>query len=135
MMNNQNSTIVTIDGTQFEVKYPTVGQLHEMENMKLVLTDGTYGDLARSAHNKALRLLDMVDAFVTLKVLIPKLKLDLLEFYNLDQLVCLEYVKTYKVQIRPFLNKVEKEIDAFMEEMQKEVTNANKKADDEITAG
>lgn len=126
-MNNQNSTIIKISGVDFEIKFPDVGGLHEIENQKLLLTNGNYGDLARSAHNKALRLLDMVDAFVTIKILVPKLNMELTDFYKLEQMQALEYVKVYKLQIRPFFAQVEDEINAFMDELQKEINeSANK---------
>lgn len=89
----------------YDIKYPTVGLLFDIEMMKLRLTDGRYDTLRFSYNPTFIKQADIVDTISTLSVLVPDLKKDILvrNFFDLapDQIDVL--VKVYNDQILPWL--------------------------------
>ena len=104
----QTSVPVKIGEQTFNVNYPLVGEKFKIENNKLLLTNGQYGDLSRSAHATALYYLDTVDAFSYFAVLIPELKLDLDKFNSMNAVQELELRTAYLENYLPFFLETEK---------------------------
>ena len=59
----QKQITVTIGKKDYSLTYPNVGKKLKIENAKLALTSGLYGQLAISNHDSACEMLDIVDAF------------------------------------------------------------------------
>lgn len=108
----QTQTNVKIGEKTYLVSYPLVGQKLQIENVKLLLTDGNYGDLARSGHNTAISLLDLVDAVSYFTILIPEIRdnLKIDDFLNMDEFRAKELTKAYKKSFRPWLDEIDKEL-------------------------
>lgn len=108
----QTSKFIKIMNQLFEVSYPNVGQKLQIENVKLLLTDNNYGDLARSRHTTALELLDLVDAVAYFSILIPEIKstLNLADFLNMDAKRSKAYVKAFKKEFTPWFDAIEEEL-------------------------
>ena len=96
----------------FEISYPSVGQKLQIENVKLLLTDNNYGDLARSNHVTAIKLLDLVDAVSYFSILIPEIKtsLNVDDFLNMDPKRVKAYTKAYKEDFLPWMLEIEEEL-------------------------
>lgn len=118
----QTEKQIKIGEQTFEVSYPLVGQKLTIENVKLMLTDNNYGDLARSGHNTAVEFLDLVDAVSYFAVLIPELKssLKVEDFLKMDPKTAKMYVKAYKKQFDPWMAAIDKEINKDDEAEQSE---------------
>ena len=108
----QTSKQIKIGDQIFGVSYPTVGQKLQIENVKLLLTDNGYGDLARSAHITALNLLDLVDAVAYFTILIPEISssLSVNNFLNMEPLKAKMYAKAFKREFRPWMEAVDVEL-------------------------
>lgn len=70
-------TNINVMGQDYEIQFPTVGQLQDIEAMKLALTNGRYTDMAIGGLTTQIFALDSADAISYLSVLIPELKDDL----------------------------------------------------------
>jgi hypothetical protein len=82
----QTQTQIKIAGTTYTVPYPTQGQLIEVESMKMLLSSGTYSALAKSGHDTANKLLDLIDAVSYFHVIVPELRplIDITNFTKMD---------------------------------------------------
>lgn len=127
-------TFVTVNNQKFSVSYPNVGKQFDIENTKLLLTNGGYGDLARSGHLRANKLLDFVDAFSTLLHLLPQLSLDASKFFDMDDVTAMGLVLVYKEQVLPFLKQCEEEIAKFLAEVNKPTNDSKPKQHTEAAA-
>lgn len=75
-MNIQTTTIVTVGDKNYEMEYPKVKHVIEIENLKLMLSGNMYGDLMKSNHSTAVELLNLVDGVAYFSVLAPQFKID-----------------------------------------------------------
>ena len=92
-------TLVQVAGNDYEVQFPTVGQLQDIEAMKIALTNGRYVDMVVSGlktHNFAL---DSADAIAYFSTLIPELRddLKLKSWREADALLAKQLIKDYRV--------------------------------------
>jgi len=103
---------VKIGDQQFQISYPTVGQKLQIENVKLLLTDNNYGDLARSGHISAIQLLDLVDAVAYFTILIPEISksLNVQDFLNMEPKKTKMYIKAFKEEFMPWMDKIDIEL-------------------------
>ena len=108
----QTATIVKIGKDSYDVSYPNVGQKLDIENVKLMLTNSQYGEMARSGHVTALQLLDLVDAVAYFTILVPELKssLKVQDFMDMNPVEARNLRKGYKKYFVPFFEAVEKEL-------------------------
>lgn len=111
----QKTLVFKLDGNQYEMKFPNVGQYMDIENMRIGLTNGAYTDLIRTGLKSAHFQVDLVDAISILYVLVPNLRSDLnVSNYNeLDVFVAKKIVSVYKREIKPWF-------EALMEELLKD---------------
>lgn len=112
MQNLKTSTEVVLNGKAFQVGYPNVGQKMKIENLKVLLTNGQYGDFVRSGHKTGLELLDLVDSFANFGVLIQELNLGIDDFNNMSIETGNQFKKAYLGTFFPFLVEVEKQLEA-----------------------
>lgn len=109
----KKSVIVEYSGKKYEIPYPTVGQQLEIENLRNLLSGGTYRELARIASKSANDLLNVIDGFSVLCVMLPELKLKPENFNNLDILQSTEISNCW-FKIFDFQNEVRSEINKIM---------------------
>jgi len=93
-----------IRGKGYNIPFPNVGQLMDIESFKIAYTNGKYIDMAMSnlkAHGFAL---DVADTIAYLSVLIPDLRKDLKidNWRNIDPFVAKELVKIFKADFIPW---------------------------------
>jgi hypothetical protein len=101
------------------IQFPTVGQLFQIESLKILYSNSTYGDLARSQTKQASYALDLIDALSTFMVLIPDFG-KLIGSKGVDSLTqeeAIVFVKAYKKDYLPFF----KEINDGVQELIKEL--------------
>lgn len=111
--NIANSIALEILGVKYVVKYPTVGQLIDIENKKMLLTSNQYGEyVAAPVKTKSLAyLIEVVDAISHFSVLIPDLSTTLSKsYFDIDPLTAKEIVKAYKQNFRPWYDEFMKAI-------------------------
>lgn len=109
---------VKLNGNQYTVPFPNAGQLLEIESMKILLTGGTYGQLARSEHKTATEMLDLVDAVAYFHVLIPAFKnvLPIEKFAETDAVMSAKVRKAFVNVYYPFFEKVNKDIEKALQD-------------------
>lgn len=102
---------ISYNDKKFQVKFPNVGQLIDIESLKNALTGGKYGSFAASGVKSMYFILDIVDTIAFLTVMCPKLKNFITEEDGIDYTQMKpETVKTlvtvYKEQILPWYSKI-----------------------------
>ncbi len=103
---------------EFLVKMPNVGQFMEIENLKIALTNGQYGDMVRQQTKLSNMNLDVVDTISNFRVLIPEFK-DLAKIKNFSDMDMFEAKKlsvVYKKQFAPWLNEIINELQTYGED-------------------
>lgn len=98
--------IITIDNKVYALSIPNVGQLMEIESMKMSLSNGQYGAMARANTKASVFTLDLIDAFATFRALIPTLNLG--SFLDLSPEKSKTIVKEYRSKWLPFIQEEEK---------------------------
>jgi len=88
----------------FEIKFPTNGQLIDIETMKVTLSNGLYRQLVSANNVPANIALDLVDSIATFSILIPALKTHLKvdNILDLSPIETKDMVKAYKTQYFPW---------------------------------
>lgn len=104
---------VTYNGNKFQVKFPNVGQMIDIESLKNGLTGGKYGSFAASGVKSMYFILDMVDTIAFLTVMCPKLKKAVMDeededkdFMKMKPETLKELIGVYKKQILPWYSKI-----------------------------
>ena len=91
-------TIVNICGNDYDIQFPNVGQLQDIEAFKIAFTGGRYVDMALGGLRTQMYALDLADALAYLSVLVPELKHDLKvkNWRELDPFVGKQIVSDFK---------------------------------------
>lgn len=104
---------VEYNGKKFQIKFPNVGQLIDIESLKNGLTGGKYGSFAASGVKSMYFVLDIVDTIAFLTVMCPKLKNfiteedgDKLDYTSMKPETVKKLVDLYKKQILPWFNNI-----------------------------
>lgn len=112
--NLSQALVLTIAGVKYTIKYPNVGEMLEIDNKKMLLTNGQYGEyLASPVMTKSLRfVLDLVDALSHFSVLIPGLtnQLKVESYMQIDVVTGKELVKVYRDSFTPWYEELMKYI-------------------------
>ncbi len=108
----QKNLVFKLDGNQYEIKFPNVGQYMDIENMRIGLTNGAYVDLIRTGLKSAHFQVDLVDAISVLYVLVPNLRGDLnvTNYNDLDVFTAKKIVNVYKRDIKPWFEGLMEEL-------------------------
>lgn len=113
---------IDIGDKPYEVSYPNIGQLIDIESKKAALANNLYGPISsmnNTFSNKALDIIDMLAFFITL---IPDLKDNLQGIKSVLELSPQEakpLMKAYKTQFLPWFEEWEKELQKDEEEESK----------------
>lgn len=103
---------ISYNDKKFQVKFPNVGQLIDIESLKNALTGGKYGSFAASGVKSMYFILDIVDTIAFLTVMCPKLKNfiteeeDEIDYTQMKPETVKTLVTVYKEQILPWYSKI-----------------------------
>ena len=103
---------VEYNGKKFQVKFPNVGQMIDIESLKNSLTMGKYGQFAASGVKSMYFILDVVDTIAFMTVMCPKLKNFLTDedsdkdYTQMKPETVKELVMVYKKQILPWYSNI-----------------------------
>jgi len=123
----KKSTRVKIENAEYDVKFPTVGQMLDIENMKMSLTDNNYSMLLRSGLKTSFFATELVDAIAHFWILIPELRNDLTvkHYSDLDPFLAKKLVKVFRKQFSPWY-------DVLMDELLKDDEEVVASSEEEI---
>jgi len=100
---------------KFNIKFPNVGQMIDIEGMKNSLTRGKYGSFAASGIQSMYLILDMVDTIAFISIMCPKLKKMIssdeeVDYTDMNPEDLKDLIKVYKTEIFPWYSKIIKEL-------------------------
>lgn len=107
---------ISYNDKKFQVKFPNVGQLIDIESLKNALTGGKYGSFAASGVKSMYFILDIVDTIAFLTVMCPKLKNfiteeeDGIDYTQMKPETVKTLVTVYKEQILPWYSKIMRQL-------------------------
>lgn len=106
------------DMGDFTVKMPNVGQFMEIENLKIALTNGLYGEMVKQNTKLSNMNLDIVDAISNFRVLVPELRelAKIKNFSDIDLFTAKSLAVVYKKQFAPWLNEIINELQTYGED-------------------
>lgn len=113
----KKTIVITIEGNQYTISFPTIGQMFEIESKQNALSGNAYYEMISSPLKKTQFLVDAIDAISTFFTLIPELRKDMgnKSITELDSLLVKKsLVKAYKKQYKPWYEAIEK--DLYLEE-------------------
>lgn len=96
---------ITYNDKKFIVKFPNVGQLMDIESLKMALTGGKYGTFAASGIKSMYFVLDMVDAISFFSVMCPRLK----NFITQED-VDVDYTQMKPENVKPLVDIYKKDV-------------------------
>lgn len=104
----QTQKSINILGNDYIVKFPNVGQLMDIESMKVALTNNNYTDMAFSGLKVHVFQLDLADAISYLGTLAPDLlkNLEIKNWRELDALRAKKLVDVYKKEFIPWFKPI-----------------------------
>ncbi len=110
--NLSQGLVVKIANMNYQIKYPNVGEILEIDNKKMLLTNGKYAEyIASPIMTKSLKfVIELVDAMSHFSVLIPDLtkQLDVNSYLDIDLVTGKELIKVYKTQFEPWYEELMK---------------------------
>ncbi len=131
-----SSIVLKIDGINTsQINYPNVGQLMEIENRKMSLTDGKYVEyVASPMKTRSMRfLIDLVDTLSHFSVLVPDLtkKLSVDTYLDIDPITAKSLVEVYQEQFIPWYSELLKVMYNIVEEDQQDRAEESQKTGSE----
>lgn len=96
--------LIDILGESYQVNFPNMGKLQDIESFKIAYTNGKYIDMALSGLKMHEFMLDVTDAVSYFSVLIPDLKknLEIKNWRDLDPEIAKKLVIVYKSEFVPW---------------------------------
>lgn len=110
--------LLSIGEKEYNVSFPNVGQMMEIEAAKMALTNGKYIEFSMSMLKTHVYLLDVTDAVSYLSILIPDLKKDLgiANWRNVHPSKLKVIVKAYKEKFIPWYKEIFDDLYSYNEE-------------------
>lgn len=101
--------VVEFRGTKLNVKFPNVGEMIDIENLKTAYSGGRYGVMLASSVKSMIYAVDVIDAmsFIEIKLKAVRNMLNIAEGQSLmsvDSALASELTAWYKHQIAPWYN-------------------------------
>lgn len=114
--------VIQVLGNSYTVKYPTVGQILDLESAKASLSKGQYGAMIDAQTLSSLNALGCIDIIAHFQILIPELILDLKvsRIQDLDPSDFMELVRVYKNDLMPWVKEWQDEFKKSFAEAQSE---------------
>jgi hypothetical protein len=109
-------------GKEYEISFPNIGQMMDIEQSKLTLTNSRYIDFALSPLNNHVFILDFTDAISYLSNLIPTLKKDLgvEKWGEVQPEMSKAIIRIYKIQFLPWFKPLLDDLYSFNKEEKSE---------------
>lgn len=117
---------ITYNDKKFIIKFPNVGQLMDIEALKMALTGGKYGTFAASGIKSMYFVLDMVDAIAFFSVMCPRLK-----NYITEEDTDVDYTQMNPQSIKPLVEIYKKRIAPWYNNMMSELYKSTNEAIEE----
>lgn len=108
----EREIVITYNDKKFNIKFPNVGQIIDIESLKNALTGSRYGAFAASGVKSMYFILDIVDTIAFLTVMCPKLKNFITEedegadYTKMKPETIKTLIDVYKKQILPWYSKI-----------------------------
>lgn len=118
----ERAKVIKLSGNTYTLKYPTIGQVVDIETWKLTISKGKYLQMVGAGNLKAMEeALDYVDMCSYFLVLCPDLIRDAkVDLTSLDTLDSVEIMDVYKTQFVPWWNNYLKAVRPEKKEEKKE---------------
>ena len=112
--------LVNILGESYQVNFPNMGKLQDIEAFKIAYTNGKYLDMAMSGLKMHEFMLDVTDAVSYFSVLIPELKTNIgvKNWRDLDPELAKKLVKAYKSEFIPWFKPIVDDLCKYDEEVE-----------------
>jgi hypothetical protein len=112
LLSIQTKTNVTIGDTTYSIEYPNVGQVLDIENLKILLSGDMYSSLVKSVHKTGLDLLNLIDGVAYFSVLADgfKKKYDIEKFTAMGGVEQAQIKQAFVKQFWPWFVKIEQEL-------------------------
>lgn len=116
----RNTIKIELEGSTYEVKFPNVGQMIDIENLKQLLSENTYQSLLYSNVKSAFVACKLIEAIAIFRTLVPDLAKDLkvAKYTDIDPFVAKKILNCYIKTIEPWYNEILSELYADIEENQ-----------------
>ncbi len=111
-MNIETKTAIKIGDKDYPIEYPRVGQIIEIENLKLMLSGNMYGALVKSEHSTGVDLLNLIDGIAYFTVLNKDFAKDFEadDFSNMDVVRQKQIKKAFSKVFWPWFTKINIEL-------------------------
>lgn len=121
----ERSIKFTIGKKSFIAEFPNVGQIIDIESLKQALTSNKYGQMAVSGIQSQYFALDIVDAIAFYQICVPSVAqyYDISNYANISLDKATELINAYQKQIRPWYERVMKELRSVAEEDESKSTD------------
>lgn len=117
MVDLKDTIKLVIKGKEYVVKFPSIGQIRDIESKKAILSNGVYGSMVRSLTPQSEHALNIIDIEANFSVLIPKLSEDMKCAYS--ELGFKDYLELKKAYVDQFLPWYKGWFDLFNENVEK----------------
>lgn len=111
-MVGSSQKLIKFKGNDYIIKFPNVGQMIDIENNKMSLTNGRYADMAMSVLKIQIFQLDITDMISYFAILAPQIKEDLglKNWRDMDAKLAKELVSVFKKDFIPWFKPLNNEL-------------------------
>lgn len=104
MANLERIKKFTFKGEEYQIEFPTVGEYIDIENQKLIQSNGQWVNLLKNQTISALRSIQIIECVSLLMILCPKLFMNMkvVSYKEIDALDFLELLSIYTKEIGPW---------------------------------
>ena len=91
-------------GEEYQIEFPTVGEYIDIENQKLIQSNGQWVNLLKNQTVSALRSIQIIECVSILMILCPKLfaNMKVTSYKEIDAIDFLELLTLYNKEINPW---------------------------------
>ena len=126
MTNLERIKKFTFKGEEYQIEFPTVGEYLEIENQKLIQSNGQWVNLIKNQTVSALRSIQIIECVSILMVLCPKLfgNMKVVSYKEIDAIDFIELLTLYNNEINPWYN-------SWFKQFNEIILGVNKKLNEE----
>ncbi len=117
--------VIKISGKEYDIPFPNVGQLMDIESFKMSYTNGKYTQMAFSPISNHIFALDVADSLAYFSILIPSIKEDLgiKNWREVDAQTAKKIVRVYKNDFIPWFKPLMDDLYEYDKDESKEESN------------
>lgn len=107
MENLERTKSFTFKGKEYKIEFPTVGEYIEIENQKIIHSNGQWANLIQNQTISAFRSIQIIECISLLIVLCPQLFSDMnvSSYKEIDAIDFLDLLLIYNKEINPWYSK------------------------------